>query len=120
MRARDGSLTTMQRRKYPAEMWDRCKALFVSGVSIRQIATQCGVPAGTVSARAQRENWNGQRMGVIETKAAMIPPQQRADEIAKVVSEARLATLQLEARTALELAKKTLAAVHGTASISKP
>ena len=43
----------------------------------------------------------------------MIPADQRADEIAKVVSEARLATLQLEARAALELAKKTLAAVQG-------
>ena len=42
-----------------------------------------------------------------------IPSEQRADEIARVVSEARLATLQLEARAALELAKKTLAAVQG-------
>lgn len=44
----------------------------------------------------------------------MMPPEQRADEIAQVVSEARLATLQLEARAALELARKTLAVVQGT------
>ena len=103
----------MPRRTYPVELWERCKALFVSGVSVRQIATQCGIPPGTVAARAQRENWNEQRLGVVQTKAQMIPPEQRADEIAKVVSEARLATLQLEARAALELAKKTLAAVQG-------
>jgi len=103
----------MPRRKYPAELWERCKALYVSGVSIRQIATQCGIPPGTVAARAVRENWNRQRLSLVETKARMIPPEQRADEIAKVVSEARLATLQLEARAALELAKKTLAAVQG-------
>ncbi len=82
----------MPRRKYPAELWERCKALYVSGVSIRQIATQCGIPPGTVAARAVRENWNRQRLSLVETKARMIPPEQRADEIAKVVSEARLAT----------------------------
>jgi hypothetical protein len=103
----------MPRRKYPAELWERCKALFVSGVSVRQIATQCGIPHGTVAAHAHRENWNGQRSSLVETKAQMIPPEQRADEIARVVSESRLATLQLEARAALELAKKTLAAVQG-------
>ena len=103
----------MPRRKYPAELWERCKALFVSGVSVRQIATQCGIPHGTVAAHAHRENWNGQRSSLVETKAQMIPPERRADEIARVVSESRLATLQLEARAALELAKKTLAAVQG-------
>jgi putative ATPase subunit gpP of terminase len=103
----------MPRRKYPAELWERCKALYVSGVSIRQIATQCGIPQGTVAARCDRQRWNDQRTGLIETKSQMIPPEQRADEIARVVSESRLATLQLEARAALELAKKTLAAVQG-------
>jgi hypothetical protein len=103
----------MPRRKYPVELWERCKALYVSGVSVRQIATQCGIPQGTVAARCDRQRWNDQRTGLIETKAQMIPPEQHADEIARVVSESRLATLQLEARAALELAKKTLAAVQG-------
>ena len=58
----------MPRRKYPQELFERCKVLFVSGVSVRQIATQCGIPPCTVAARAQRENWNGQRLGLIEPK----------------------------------------------------
>jgi transposase-like protein len=103
----------MPRRKYPEELWERCKALYVSGVSVREIAKQCGIPYGTVAARCDREKWNYQRLGLAETKAAMIPPEQRPQEIARIVSEARLATLQLEARAALELAKKTLAAVQG-------
>jgi hypothetical protein len=68
---------------------------------------------GTVGARAARENWSRQRRDFTRDKNAMISPEQRAEEIAKVVSEARLATLHLEARAALELAKKNLAAVQG-------
>ena len=43
--------------KYPLETWEQIKTAFASGIGLREIARNMGIPEGTVLARASRERW---------------------------------------------------------------
>ena len=45
------------RRQISAETWEQIKTAFASGIRLREIARNMGISAGTVLARASREQW---------------------------------------------------------------
>ena len=45
------------RRKIADEIWEQVKTAHASGIGLREIARNMGIPAGTVLARAKREGW---------------------------------------------------------------
>src|SRR6188474_1555168 len=48
------------RRTIAAETWEQIKTAYASGVGLREIARNMGIPEGTVLARAKREGWTQQ------------------------------------------------------------
>jgi len=45
------------RRKISAKTWEQVKVAHASGIGLREIARNMGIPEGTVLARASREHW---------------------------------------------------------------
>ena len=45
------------RRQISTEIWAQIKTAFASGIRLREIARNMGIPQGTVLARASREQW---------------------------------------------------------------
>jgi hypothetical protein len=41
----------------PPEIWQQIKTLYATGIGLREIARNMGIPEGTVLARAKREGW---------------------------------------------------------------
>jgi len=70
----------------PKETWTTIKALFVSGVSLRQISKQTGVSLGSLCARCSREKWSSARHDT-ETLKAQVVPFDPAVELANVTVE---------------------------------
>src|SRR6266403_3740272 len=70
----------------PKETWTTIKALFVSGVGLRQISKQTGVSLGSLCARCSREKWSSARHDT-ETLKAQVVPFDPAVELANVTVE---------------------------------
>jgi hypothetical protein len=45
------------RRKIPTETWEQIKTAYASGIGLRELARNAGIPEGTVLARAKRDGW---------------------------------------------------------------
>jgi DNA invertase Pin-like site-specific DNA recombinase len=48
------------RRTITNEIWEQIKTAYASGLGLREIARNTGIPRGTVLARAKREGWTQQ------------------------------------------------------------
>ena len=48
------------RRTITNEIWEQIKTAYPSGLGLREIARNTGIPEGTVLARAKREGWTQQ------------------------------------------------------------
>ena len=48
------------RSRVSSERWEQIKTAYASGIGLREIARNMGIPAGTVLARAKREGWTRQ------------------------------------------------------------
>jgi len=48
------------RRKITNETWEQIKTAYASGIGLRELASNAGVPEGTVLSRAKREGWTEQ------------------------------------------------------------
>jgi hypothetical protein len=48
------------RSRVPSERWEQIKTAYASGIGLREIARNMGIPAGTILARAKREGWSKQ------------------------------------------------------------
>jgi len=48
------------RRKITNETWEQIKTAYASGIGLRELARNAGVPEGTVLSRAKREGWTEQ------------------------------------------------------------
>jgi hypothetical protein len=62
-RARNGQAVPINRggrSKIPSERWGQIKTAHASGIGLREIARELGIPEGTVLARAKREGWTRQ------------------------------------------------------------
>ena len=70
-----GCRGTPSKRRIPRELWEQIKTAYASGIGLREIARNMGLPEGTVLAKAKRENWTGQ---IQEAKAAVPSMQSRA------------------------------------------
>jgi hypothetical protein len=44
----------------PPETWQQIKTAYASGIGLREVARNMGIPEGTVLARAKREGWSQQ------------------------------------------------------------
>ena len=47
------------RRKLPESAWNEIRTAYASGIGLRELARNMGIPEGTVLARAKREDWTG-------------------------------------------------------------
>src|SRR6266480_7952679 len=45
------------RNRDSSGLWEQIKTAYASGIGLREIARNMGIPAGTVLARANREGW---------------------------------------------------------------
>jgi hypothetical protein len=48
------------RRKITQETWQQVKTAFASGIGLREMARNTGIPAGTILSKAKREAWTRQ------------------------------------------------------------
>ena len=48
------------RRKITNDIWEQVKTAFASGIGLREIARNTGIPPGAILSRAQREGWTQQ------------------------------------------------------------
>jgi hypothetical protein len=48
------------RGRISADIWEQIKTAYASGISLREIARNMGIPEGTVLAHAKREGWTRQ------------------------------------------------------------
>jgi hypothetical protein len=48
------------RGRISADIWEQIKTAYASGIGLREIARNMGIPEGTVLARAKREGWTQQ------------------------------------------------------------
>jgi hypothetical protein len=76
------------RSRISVECWEQIKTAHASGIGLREIARNMGIPEGTVLARAKREGWSRQ---VNNAKALA-----QRDDAAKAIApfEAASATMQ--------------------------
>ena len=65
------------RSKIPSERWEQIKPAYASGIGLREIARNMGIPEGTVLARAKREGWTRQ----IQSAKALTKHDDRAPAI---------------------------------------
>ena len=46
--------------RIPASTWAEIRTAYASGIGLRELARNMGIPAGTVLARSKREGWTQQ------------------------------------------------------------
>ena len=80
-------LTAHKRRAISSETWQQIKTAYASGIGLREIARNMGIPEGTVLSRAKREGWTQQ----IESAKALVKREDSALAVTSV--EAIAATL---------------------------
>ena len=62
------------RRKITNETWEQIKTAHASGIGLREIARNMGIPEGTILARAKREGWTREiRNGRALVKCSDVP-----------------------------------------------
>jgi uncharacterized protein YjcR len=47
-------------RRVSSERWEQIKTAYASGIGLREIARNMGIPEGTILSRAKREGWSRQ------------------------------------------------------------
>ena len=68
-----------RRSKIPSERWEQIKTAHASGIGLREIARNMGIPEGTVLAHAKREGWtreiqNAKALAKLEDTPLAITP----------------------------------------------
>lgn len=97
-------------RKLPNSTWAELKTAHASGIGLRELARNAGIPAGTVLARAKREGWTRQ---IQQARAIVTAPQD-----SPTVSPARAAAVSMQERATRHvermagIVEKTLPAVE--------
>ncbi len=77
-------------RKLPNSIWAELRTAHASGLGLRELARNAGIPAGTVLARAQREGWTRQ---IQQARAIVTAPQD-----SPTVSPAHAAAVSMQER----------------------
>ena len=76
--------------RIPASTWAEIRTAYASGIGLREIARNMGIPAGTVLARASREHWTRR----IESAKSLAKP---AESAIVPASDAAAQTIQARA-----------------------
>jgi hypothetical protein len=76
------------RSRISADIWQQIKTAYASGISLREIARNMNIPAGTVLARAKREGWTRQ----IQNAKALVKREDSAPAV--TATEAVAITMQ--------------------------
>jgi hypothetical protein len=66
-------------KRIPPETWQQIKTAYASGIGLREIARNMGIPEGTVLARSKREGWtheiqNAKALAKREDSALAVTP----------------------------------------------
>src|SRR5262245_3362125 len=118
------------RSKIPPATWEQVKVAHASGVGLREIARNMGIPEGTVLARAKRHGW-AKQIEVAKTKApamqsnAITPAEAAASvlnsrkgksrlNLSKYVADASQTAARSQGDLAIARHVKDVAAVHST------
>jgi hypothetical protein len=96
------------RRQISAATWDQIKTAFASGVGLRELARNMGIPEGTVLARAKRKGWTRQ----IAT-AKLIRRPDLARDLAKPDAINAITPMQSAALTMQERAERHVGRMAG-------
>lgn len=103
----------MTRRNYPASTWSEIRVAYASGIGLRELARNAGIPPGTILSRAKREGWTRQ---VQSAKALACPP---AAPLARTTSDAVATTMAERGQRHLQrvagIVERTLPAVEAMA-----
>ena len=100
----NGQLPLVQRtvrNRISSERWEQIKTAHAAGISLREIARNMGIPAGTVLARAKRQGWTRQIAA-----ARLIERPELAREIAKPDAIAAITPMQSAAVCMRERAER--------------
>jgi len=74
------------RSRISADIWEQIKTAYASGIGLRELGRNMGIPAGTILARAKRERWTRQ----IQNAKALA----KRDDMSLAVNEAVAVTMQ--------------------------
>jgi len=96
------------RRQISVETWEQIKTAFASGIGLRELARNMGIPAGTVLARSKREGWTQQ-----VAWAKLIERPELARDLAKSDAINAITPMQSAAITMHERAKRHVARMAG-------
>ena len=72
--------------RLPSSTWAELRTAHASGIGLRELARNAGIPAGTVLARAKREGWTA-RVVSARTLARQAPPVNVGDAAAATMAE---------------------------------
>jgi hypothetical protein len=78
------------RSRISAERWEQIKTAYASGIGLREIARNMGIPPGTILARAKRESWTGE----IQNAKALA----KRDDISTAVTPFEAASASIQQR----------------------
>ncbi len=68
------------RRKITNQTWDQVETAYASGIGLREIARNLGIPEGTVLAHAKREGWTRE----IQSAKALAKPEDGSSAVTPV------------------------------------
>src|SRR6266853_4772121 len=101
----------MSRNRLTNSAWAEIRTAHASGIGLRELARNMGIPAGTVLARSKREGWTRQ---IQAAKTLACPP---AASLARTTTDAAAATMAERGQRHLlrvaGLVEKTLPHVEG-------
>jgi hypothetical protein len=92
------------RRRITNEVWEQVKTAFASGIGLREIARNMGIPEGTILSRAKREGWSQQIQSAKalvkheDTTPAVAPFQAVAATLGELGESTRIAAARVHHR----------------------
>src|SRR6266853_3535453 len=109
------SMKSKERRtRLPESTWSELRTAHASGLGLRELARNTGIPAGTLLARSKREGWTRQ---IQSARALACQP---AQPLARTTTDAVAATMAERGQRHLErvagVVERTLPHVEGMAA----
>ena len=84
-----GQVTRAMRRQIHESTWAEVRTAYASGIGLRELARNLGIPAGTVLARSKREGWTRQIQSAkaLAISPAQSPSRSTAEAVAMTMAE---------------------------------
>ena len=78
------------RSRVSSGLWEQIKTAYASGIGLRELARNMGIPAGTILSRAKREGWSRHR----DNAKALA----KREEVAKAITPFEAASASMQQR----------------------